>query len=380
MEQITKVQARRFLLLKHGLLGEYKFHGKQGIVDYVNQSGCLQYDPIDVCGKNHELVLFSKVEDFSKDKIYDLLYKDRVLVDWFDKCMAICQTKDWPYFEHERERAKYATRSKEEVDEVSDEILDYIRENGPICSSDIKYDKKVSWHWAPTSLARAALDRLFHKGDLVFYHKKNTRKYYDLAERHIDRELLNKNNPNKTQEEIFTWNIIRRLGSVGMLHNNASYAFIAVHDLKTKDRSEIYKRLLEDNTLSEIKVEGIKSSFYYKTEDKHIMDLAMSDKKIESRLEFIAPLDNMMWDRKIIKELFDFDYKWEIYTPLKDRKYGYYTLPILHGENFVGRIEIKRDKKAKEIKILNIWMDENLKSELENKIRTKVNQLSNVLY
>lgn len=379
MEHITKKQARRFLLIKHGLLGGYKFEGKQGIVDYVRQCGCVQYDPIDVCGKNHELVMFSKIKDFSKDKIYDLLYKDRVLIDWFDKCMSITLTADWPYFEQEREKAKYDTRSKEDIDTVADEILKYIKENGPICSSDIKFDKKVSWYWAPTSLSRAALDMLYFKGELVFHHKKNTRKYYDLTERHIDTQLLNQKNPNKNQMEILTWNVKRRIGSVGMLHNNASYAFIGVNELKTKERNNIYHGLLEDKTLSEVKVEGIKNSFYYLSEDKEIMDSAISNKYFESRIEFLGPLDNIIWDRKVIMELFDFDYKWEIYTPLKDRKYGYYVLPVLYGEKIIGRIELARDKKKKKIVVKNIWID-SLDAILKSKIENKVKKLSDVIY
>jgi len=379
MEHITKAQARRFLLLKHGLLGDYKFDGKQGIVDYVTQCGCVQYDPIDVCGKNHELILFSKIKDFSKDKIYDLLYKDRVLMDWFDKCMSITLMSDWPYFEQDRENARHATRSKEEVDEVADEILEYIKENGATCSSDIKFDKKVSWYWAPTSLSRAALDMLYFKGELVLHHKKNTRKYYDLAQRHIDEQFLNKPNPNKNLMEILTWNVKRRIGSVGMLHNNASYAFIGVNNLKTKERNEIYTTLLNDKTLTEVKVEGIKNSFYYLSRDKPIMDMAVSDRQFEKRVEFLGPLDNIIWDRKIIIELFDFDYKWEIYTPLKDRKYGYYVLPVLYGEELIGRIELRRDKKAKNIAIKNIWID-TIDADLKYKIDDKAKEVSCVLY
>lgn len=379
MDYITKAQARRFLLLKHGLLGDYKFEGKQGIVDYVRQSGCVQYDPIDMCGKNHEIIMFSKIKDYSKDKIYDLLYKDRVLVDWFDKCMSIMLMTDWPYFEHERENARHATRSKEEVDEVADKILEYIRDNGAICSSDIKFEKKVSWYWAPTSLSRAALDMLYFKGELVIHHKKNTRKYYDLTNRHIDAQLLNKPNPNKNLMEILTWNVKRRIGSVGMLHNNASYAFVEIKNLKTKERNEVYNNLINDRILTEVKVEDIKNSFYYLSEDKKIMDMALSDRSYEKRVEFLGPLDNIIWDRKMIIELFDFDYKWEIYTPLKDRKYGYYVLPVLYGEELVGRIELVRDKKAKKIVKKNIWID-NINAELKNKIKSKTREMSEVLY
>ncbi|WP_245947993.1 hypothetical protein [Paenibacillus sambharensis] len=81
MIQLTKRQARQFLLLKHGLLGEYKFSGKQGVLDFVRQASCIQFDPIDVCGKNAEVVLQSRIKGFTKGMLAELLYEDRSLVD-----------------------------------------------------------------------------------------------------------------------------------------------------------------------------------------------------------------------------------------------------------------------------------------------------------
>lgn len=77
-------------------------------------------------------------------------------------------------------------------------------------------------------------------------------------------------------------------------------------------------------------------------------------------MEFIAPLDNMIWDRKLIKEIFNFEYKWEIYTPLDERKYGYYVLPILNGDSFIGRIELANDKKLKRLIVKNIWLEDGI--------------------
>ena len=76
------------------------------------------------------------------------------------------------------------------------------------------------------------------------------------------------------------------------------------------------------------------------------------------RMEFIAPLDNLIWDRKLIKALFNFDYKWEIYTPKDKRKYGYYVLPILYGLEFIGRIELKIDKKSNRLNVKDVWWED----------------------
>jgi uncharacterized protein YcaQ len=89
MIKLTNTQARQFLLLNHGLLGEYIFTGKQGALEFVRQAGCIQFDPIDVCGRNADLVLQSRVKGYKKTMLDELLYKDRILVDYPDKNLAI---------------------------------------------------------------------------------------------------------------------------------------------------------------------------------------------------------------------------------------------------------------------------------------------------
>ena len=96
MIPLTIEEARNFILLKQGLLGEYRFTGKQGALDYVRQAGCIQFDPVDACGKNAELTLQSRVKGFTKQTLYELLYEDRRLVDYPDKNISIIPAEDWP--------------------------------------------------------------------------------------------------------------------------------------------------------------------------------------------------------------------------------------------------------------------------------------------
>lgn len=103
MDSITRQQARQFILSKQGLIGSYRFAGKDGAYEYVCQAGCIQYDPVDVCGKNAELTLQSRVKGFSKKMLQDLLYKDRKLVDYVDKELSIWPAEDWPCFSSYRE-------------------------------------------------------------------------------------------------------------------------------------------------------------------------------------------------------------------------------------------------------------------------------------
>ena len=75
----------------------------------------------------------------------------------------------------------------------------------------------------------------------------------------------------------------------------------------------------------------------------------------------IAPLDNLLWDRKLIQALFGFDYKWEIYTPAEKRRYGHYVLPVIYGDRFIGRIEASADTKTHTLLVKNIWFEPDVK-------------------
>lgn len=369
---ISKKQARQFMLLKQGLYGPKIYHGKYGIESYVRQAACVQFDPIDVCGKNHELVFQARVEGFEKTHLFELLYQDKVLIDWFDKNMSICLREDWLYFSYEREWAYTGKRSSDAIQEACDKVLDYIRENGEVTSKDLVFQEKVDWYWGvPTTLARAVLDTLYDQGRLVVSRKQNTRKFYDLTERHISQEILKMENPNQTQHQQLCWKVLRRIRGVGLLHANNSYAYIGIDSLKAKERKEVFDTLLKEERIYEIHVEGCKLPFYYWAEDQPLLDQVINGIDESDRLEFIAPLDNLIWDRVMIEELFGFSYKWEIYTPIKDRKYGYYVLPILLGDRFIGRIEMKRDRKKKKFDILNIWWEEKVFNTKENRKRVK---------
>lgn len=372
MIMITKKQAQQFILIKQGLYGPYKFSGKNGVLNYIKQAGCIQYDPIDICGKNHELVLQARVEGFKKTQLNDLLYGERKLVDLYDKNMSITSMEDWPYLDSFRNHYRNGGRFKTEIDKVSDEILEYIKNRGPVCSADIEYSKKVDWYWAPTSLAKAALDTLYFRGDLVVHHKKNTRKYYDLAANCIPLKILSAKNPNTTDEEKADWHLLRRIKSLGMLWNRTSDALLGIENLKTPQRNSSFQRLITNGKIEELVVEDVKYPLYIASEDIELLNYIIEKELKSERTEFIAPLDNVMWDRRLIEELFGFYYKWEIYTPAVDRKFGYYILPLLYKDSFIGRIEIKKNRKTDIQEISNLWFEDEIRE--TKKIHESINK------
>ncbi len=358
---LTNEQARRFILLKHGLIGDYKFSGKQGVLDFLRQAGCIQFDPIDVCGKNSELVLQSRVKGFTKQLLYSILYEDRTLVDYFDKNLAIIPITDWSYFRRYREAYQSGGRSHSKVNDVCEEIKKIIREKGPISSADIEFNDKVDWYWSDTKLSRAALETMYFRGDLVIHHKKGTIKYYDLTENWIPVELLNAPEPYPDELDHQKWRVLRRIGGVGLLWNKPSDAWLNIRDLKSAERNEIFKQLLKDEKILEIMVEGVKDKLYCLSSDRGLLEIVLEEPELKARCELIAPLDNMLWDRRLIKALFDFDYKWEIYTPAAQRKYGYYVLPLLYGDRFIGRVEAINDRQRKTLVVKNIWYEKSVK-------------------
>ena len=365
---LTNRQARQFILLKQGLLGSHKFTGKQGAYDYIHQAGCIQFDPIDICGKNAEITLQARVKGFAKDMLHDLLYKDRKLFDYQDKQLSVIPVEYWPYFKRFRDAAKANLKKYPELEEPIRFVRKYIEENGAICSSDIELEGNTRWwsaiNWSSGGkFSRSVLEQMYSGGDLIVHHKKGTRRYYDLASRHIPADILDVPDPLPNDFSHIKWRILRRIGAVGIQGNRASDAWLNIWGLNTQIRNNAFAALETEGAITEIAIEGIKSKFYICTADMPIVETVLADHKPTPthRCELIAPLDPFMWDRKLIKAIFDFAYSWEIYTPPHLRKYGVYVLPLLYGENFIGRVETVCDRKAATLVVKNIWFEDGVK-------------------
>ena len=363
---ITKQQAARFILAKQGLTGSYRFIGKEGAYDYVRQAGCIQYDPVDVCGKNAELTLQSRVKGFSKSMLRELLYEDRKLVDYADKELSIWPTEDWPYFSSYRQRSLKLGRTFKGLKPLEKKALAFIEENGPVSSDTLPIEGEIFWHssmhwsgnWQKKSqAARSVLEQLYTDGVLIIHHKKGSRKYYDLAEKYLPESVLKSDNPCKDEEEFTAWRVLRRIGAVGLLWDKNSTAFLGI-DINAEKRKKVLDTLTAQGKICPVMVQGIKQTFYYRSEDDPLMgSIVDGSADMKPRMSFIAPLDPLMWDKSLILALWDYQYSWEIYTPAEKRKYGYYTLPILSGDRFVGRIEAVPDRKGKVLMVKGLWWE-----------------------
>ena len=363
---ITRDQAKRFILSRQGLLGRYRFIGKNGAYAYVRQAGCIQYDPVDVCGKNAELTLLSRVKGFTRQTLEDLLYKDRLLVDYSDKELSIWPREDWPYFAGYRQKSMEHGRGFKGIPELEEKAVAYIREHGPVSSDILPIEGNIFWHssmhWSgnwhkESKAARSVLEQLYTDGVLLIHHKKGSRKYYDLAEKYFDKELLQAENPCPDPESFLRWRIRRRIGAVGLLWNRRSDAWLGIA-MDTKQRNKAFSEMEAAGMITAVQAEGIRVPLYMKAEDVPLMNAVLRDEiDMKPRLEFLAPLDPMLWDRKLLEAVWDFRYSWEIYTPAAKRKYGYYVLPIVYGQDLIGRIEAVADRKNSILEIRNIWYE-----------------------
>lgn len=362
--ELSRQQARQFLLIRQGLLGAHRFVGKAGALAYVRQAGCIQFDPVDVCGKNAELTLQSRVKGFRKEDLARLLYEDRALVDYSDKELSIFPAEDWPYFASYRARSRAHAQSFPDLAALEEQALGYIEANGPVSSDTLPIEGTIFWHssmhwsghWHSQSpAARSVLEQLYTDGTLVIHHKKGSRKFYDLARRHIPAAVLAAPDPCPERADFLDWRILRRIGAVGLLWDRRSDAFLGI-DMGPEERSAAFARLREKGLIRELRVERLAPPLFCRGEDLPLLEAVLSGTAdLRSRCEFLAPLDPMLWDRKLIGALFDFSYSWEIYTPAAKRKYGYYVLPVLYGDRFVGRIEAAADGKVGVLTVKHFW-------------------------
>ncbi len=237
-------------------------------------------------------------------------------------------------------------------------------------SDTLPIDGKLFWHssmhWSgnwhgQSPAARSVLEQLYADGVLVIHHKNGSRKFYDLAETQLPKALLTAPNPCADAQSFLHWRILRRVGAVGLLWDRRSDAFLGI-EMTTQQRSEAFEALAKTEKLLCVQVEGMRFLLYLLPDDLPLLEAVLNDAvDLAPRLEFLAPLDPFLWDRKLIEALWGYHYSWEIYTPPEKRKYGHYVLPMLYGEDFIGRIEAIADAKAGVLTVKNIWYEDGVR-------------------
>ena len=296
-----------------------------------------------------------------------LLYEKRALLDGLDKVMSIYPIEDWPYFARHRQHYSQRTYPAEYVRQARSlrkDVLQEINERGPLSSLDLDINEPVDWSWGTTKAGRAALEMLFLDGEIVVHHRVGTRRYFELAKRMIPAAIFAGNIPHKDLESYQDWHVLRRVGGLGLAHPGAGEQWGGMLGMKSGERKAALQRLVEKTELVQVSIEGLEAHpFYLRRSDMAMLEKVSKGRQPKAGAAIIAALDNFIWDRKLINLIFNFKYVWEVYKPAAKRKYGYYVLPIIYGDRFVGRFEPAFDRKTGVFTIQNWWWEEGVETD-----------------
>ena len=365
---VSKQQARQFLLKKQLLYPPKNLTGLLGIETVFNTLRVIQYDPLNPCGRNPDLVLQARVKDIHPNDYYHWLYNQKKGIDLYDKELCIIPIEDLPYVTHRHLKASQDKNRKlfikKHAKEVS-QIMEQIKTNGPISSGDIKIKKQVMSGWGSSALVgRIALEQLWKMGQLVVVKREGMKKYYDLPHK-LYSPITSKN--------LATETVLRRLKSVGILPKTTTgggwQGLGAI--------SKIITQLIKDKVITEFNIDQSKRTYLIPTAD--LAELMNPPQQVNPVMVFIAPLDNLIWDRIMLEDLFHFHYRWEVYTPITKRKFGYYVLPILYGDEFIGRIEPIKNPKTINLEIKGLWFEKTWTKKEWNALNETLTEFSNYL-
>jgi len=373
---ISGAVARRFLVLHHLLAPPRSLPAEPAsVMRVVDRLGSVQFDPIDVTGRNHDLVLAARIDGYRREWTDRLLYEDRTLFEAPNKGLSLLPTAELPYYRvyWDRHRVTHETDTFKVHGALVDELLDRIRSTGPMSVTDVEPRAAIEWYWRPTNQVRAILEALAQAGILGLARRDGSRRVYDLVERLLPAEILAERRDERDQRRhkllsrYRAHGLLGRTGSAELWLGTApgTRATAAVAGLPS--RAELLSDLVEAGTLVPVDVDGVRGERYVLEEELPILqqaELEVSANEppggngVAPGVALLAPLDPLMWDRQLLRPLFSFDYVWEVYIPAAKRRWGYYVLPILFGDRLVGRIEPRNDRPSDALRISGLWWEE----------------------
>ena len=363
--QISIAVARRFLAIRHLLAPPRALPAKpESVLAVVDRLGSLQFDPLEVAGRNHDLVLQARIAGYSREITDELLYGRRLLFETYNKALNLLPTRELPYYRISWEHTD-GGRSAQLLAEhapLAEKILAEITAFGPRCSGDFEREAAIDWWWGPTSAVRAVLEALGVSGRLGLARREGNRRYYDLTERLYPADLLATRVPEREQTR---HKLLSRYRGHGLLGAGGSGELWPGTGSPTT-RSELRHELEDRGEIVSVAVEGMRAGRFVVGDELPLLAQAEREVAAESAggpvrpgddepgCSFMAPLDPLMWDRGALEPLYGFEYRWEVYTPAAKRRWGYYVLPILFGDRLVGRIAPRIDRAARTVRILGL--------------------------
>jgi uncharacterized protein YcaQ len=370
--ELDRATARRFLVARHLLAPPRALPADPAsVLRVVDRLGSLQFDPLEVAGRNHDLVLASRIAGYRRAWTDEHLYGSRVLYETYNKGLSIVPTVHLPWYRitWDQNRDEHDGAAFDVHAPLVEELLDRIRQGGPLSSTDLEPRTAIDWYWRPTNPVRAILEALAEAGILGLARREGNRRVYDLTERLFPAALLADRPPERDQRRHRLLSRYRAHGLLGRPGSSELWSGTAPA-VRTADaperatRGELLEGLVEDGTLLPVLVEGVRGERFMLAAEAEVLDRVVAAGRTTPEAEsdatgvaLMAPLDPFVWDRAFLRALYDFDYVWEVYVPAAKRRWGYYVLPVLFGDRLVGRIEPRFDRRAGVLRVLDMWWE-----------------------
>ncbi len=365
--RISADHARRFLVRRHLLDPPRDLPAEpESVLRVIDRIGSLQFDPLEVPGaRNHDLVLHARIAGYRREWCDRWLYgppADRRLIELYNKSLNILPMAELPHlrFAWERWREELERGVLQEHAELMATILERIEREGPLSTDAFRHiDHRIEWWWdasgaTNTRAAKAVMEALFVVGRLGIARREGSRRHYDLIERLVPAELLAER---ADLHEQHRHRLLSRHRGVGLMAVGGAGELVSGTG-SAAERARITAALIADGTLIAVAVEGERSVRHVLAEELPFLEATAAGSLSSPSASFLAPLDPLMWDRRLVKAVFGFDYTWEVYTPAAKRRFGYYVLPILFGDRLIGRIEPRLKRGDRTLRIAGIWFED----------------------
>ena len=343
--QIPAALARRLAVLAQGLGGPRFGKGKAGALAALEHIGYVQIDTIAVVERAHHHTFWARVPDYSPDHLHDLQAKDRKVFEYWSHAASYLPMRDFRYALPRMEAfAKGRRHWFRRDNRVHRYVLDRIKAEGPLRARDFEAPpgrRGGSWfEWKP---AKSALEQLFWAGKLLVRERRRFEKVFDLPERVLP-PGVDASTP--TEEEFLRHLVLSALRAHGLAAAREISYLRRIAPARLKNALAC---LAEAGEIIELAVEGISGETYYALPGA--LDAAAAEPDGAARV--LSPFDNLVIQRRRLARLFSYDFQIEFYLPEAKRRYGYFSMPILRGTEFIARVDAKADRPAETLLVRN---------------------------
>ncbi|WP_180316731.1 DNA glycosylase AlkZ-like family protein [Shouchella shacheensis] len=339
---ISKRTARNFLI--YTLIDNKKLIVSAPTL--LQELEAVQLDPVASVERNHHLVMGARLPSYQPGMLEALL-EDGDAFEYIAQAACLLPMRDYPLFELTRRRiAQHLAPELERYHQTKNAILSRLADEGPLPSQAFRSTSKVRGGWdtgsATTKETSHVIALLFQAGAVQVAKRVGATRYFARTEDVIPPSLIA--DGEKMEEEEIKRLLLLKYARAYRLFDSGDprYGWLRYN---AKERRTRHESLLATDVFVPVQVEGVKRDYTILREDVDLL-LSCENAPDPRFVQFFAPLDNLMWRRERVSDLFDFHYRWEIYMPKTKRKYGAYVMPIMEDGTFIGRIDPLFNRKS----------------------------------